>query len=123
MVAGNKGRVVTWMDAISQARGWAPYALFFCCLCSTKMQYSFCSQMKSRGCKPLLLPLLRVRSAAAALQARLRAKLRQTVESAGSAAIPSQLMIMATAYRGVKPNTRRLQVVIRKTFEDIFSRF
>ena len=47
VVAGNKGRVVTWMDAISQARGWAPYALFFCCFCSTKMQYSFCLQMKS----------------------------------------------------------------------------
>ena len=49
MVAGNKGRVVTWMDAISQARGWAPYALFFCCFCSTKMQYYFCLQMKSKG--------------------------------------------------------------------------
>ena len=49
VVAGNKGRVVTWMDAISQARGWAPYALFFCCFCSTKMQYSFCLQMKSKG--------------------------------------------------------------------------
>ena len=69
-----------------------------------------------------MLPLLRVRSAAAALQASLRAKLRQTVESAGSAAIPSQLMIMATASRGVKPNIRRLQGVIRQSFEDLFSR-
>jgi len=61
VVAGNKGRVVTWMDAISQARGWAPYALFFCCFCSTKMQYSFCLQMKSKGGvqASLLLPLLR----------------------------------------------------------------
>ena len=61
VVAGNKGRVVTWMDAISQARGWAPYALFFCCFCSTKMQYYFCLQMKSKGGvqASLLLPLLR----------------------------------------------------------------
>jgi hypothetical protein len=49
---------------------------------------------------------------------------KSTVESAGSAAIPSQLMIMATASRGVKPDTRRLQGVIRKfLLEDLFSRF
>ena len=53
--------------------------------------------------------------AAAALQARLREKVGLSVESAGSATIPSQLMIMATAARGVDPDSRRLQGVIRKS--------
>ena len=61
--------------------------------------------------------------ATAALQARLRTKVGQSVDSAGSAAIPSQLVIMATASRGVKPNTRRLHGVIRQSFEVFFSRF
>ena len=50
--------------------------------------------------------------AAAALQARLREKVGLSVVSAGSATIPSQLMIMATASRGMESDTRRLPGVI-----------
>ena len=69
------------------------------------------------------LPAALLALATAALQSRLRTKVGQSVDSAGSAAIHSQLVIMATASRGVKPNTRRLHGVIRQSFEDLFSRF
>ena len=86
--------------------------------------FMFCNEKASNSVDTAWqLPAALLALATAALQSRLRTKVGQSVDSAGSAAIPSQLVIMATASRGVKPNTRRLQGVIRKTFEVIFSRF
>ena len=84
----------------------------------------FCNEKASNSVDTAWqLPAALLALATAALQSRLRTKVGQSVDSAGSAAIHSQLVIMATASRGVKPNTRRLHGVIRQSFEDLFSRF
>ena len=86
--------------------------------------FMFCNEKASNSVDTVWqLPAALLALATAALQARLRTKVGQSVDSAGSAAIPSQLVIMATASRGVKPNTRRLHGVIRQSFEVFFSRF
>jgi hypothetical protein len=87
--------------------------------------FMFCNEKASNSVDTAWqLPAALLALATAALQARIRTKVGLSVESTGSATIPSQLMIMAAASPGVKPDTRRLQGAIRKyPLEGLFSRF
>ena len=58
---------------------------------------------------------VRRRSRRRTAQALPRAKVGQSAESKGSATIHSQLTVMATASRGVKPHTGQPQGVIRES--------